>query len=512
MPLISIIPGFKAKNDDRILSIAESLKPDLHYHLLESPVVCELGLEKLSMEQLSSRPLFPGNEVILDFGKHLVGHVSLSFASCGCHQDAPAYISLNLAEVRQELNEKPDDYHGWLSKSWIQNETFHIDLLPAEIDLKRRYAFRFIKLTVIDTSPKFQIRFIGVKCQTESSADLTQLKPRTISDPILKSIYQVSLNTLADCTQQVLEDGPKRDQRLWLGDLRLQALTSYCSFRSYNLIKRCLYLFAGTRFPDGRMSANVFTSPEPEADDTYLADYALMYPIALLEYLEETNDLQALSDLAEPALEQVDYVIRNSLNSDGIIKAEAAKDSFIDWSDTLERTISLQGVLICALEAASKLSALKQDPERGQHYAKLTQDLRSQAFKLLWSDAENCFTCGGQISPHSQIWMILSGTMPKDKAETAITKALNDKDAPRMTTPYMHHYYVMALLKAGLRDKALEHLKTYWGSMVDVGADTFWECWDPEHPDASPYGGLIVNSFCHAWSCTPAYIIDHYFS
>lgn len=29
-----------------------------------------------------------------------------------------------------------------------------------------------------------------------------------------------------DCMQSVFEDGPKRDRRLWLGDLRLQALAS----------------------------------------------------------------------------------------------------------------------------------------------------------------------------------------------------------------------------------------------------------------------------------------------
>ncbi|MBO7385269.1 MAG: hypothetical protein J6U63_02890, partial [Clostridia bacterium] len=61
--------------------------------------------------------------------------------------------------------------------------------------------------------------------------------------------------------------------------------TGYVSFRSMDVVRRCLYLFAGTRFPDGRMSANVFTEPQPVADDTYLADYALLYPIVLQEYL-----------------------------------------------------------------------------------------------------------------------------------------------------------------------------------------------------------------------------------
>ena len=68
----------------------------------------------------------------------------------------------------------------------------------------------------------------------------------------------------------------------------------------------------------------------------------------------------------------------------------------------------------------------------------------------------------------------------------------------------------MALLRSGLREEAVTHLKEYWGGMLDAGADTFWECWDGKDPDRSPYGGSVVNSYCHAWSCTPAYIIERF--
>ena len=75
----------------------------------------------------------------------------------------------------------------------------------------------------------------------------------------------------------------------------------------------------------------------------------------------------------------------------------------------------------------------------------------------------------------------------------------------------MHHYYVMALLACGMKEKALDHVKSYWGSMVEAGADTFWESWMPDDPEASPYGGSIINSYCHAWSCTPVYILKEFF-
>ena len=31
--------------------------------------------------------------------------------------------------------------------------------------------------------------------------------------------------------------------------------------------------------------------------------------------------------------------------------------------------------------------------------------------------------------------------------------------------------------------------------------------YNPSNPDESPYGSPIVNSYCHAWSCSPAYFL-----
>jgi alpha-L-rhamnosidase len=42
---------------------------------------------------------------------------------------------------------------------------------------------------------------------------------------------------------------------------------------------------------------------------------------------------------------------------------------------------------------------------------------------------------------------------------------------------------------------------------VEAGADTFWEVYDPAQPLSSPYGDIHINSFCHAWSCTPSYFL-----
>lgn len=53
----------------------------------------------------------------------------------------------------------------------------------------------------------------------------------------------------------------------------------------------------------------------------------------------------------------------------------------------------------------------------------------------------------------------------------------------------------------------MKYMRAYWGEMIQDGADTFFELYDPSNKYTSPYGSRIINSFCHAWSGTPSYFI-----
>ena len=128
-----------------------------------------------------------------------------------------------------------------------------------------------------------QAVFYNPVVTSENSADMTKVKKPEIEDEKLARIYQVGMffgftNTLAEIlpstvvipanryrhlrTSSLFEDGPKRDRRLWLGDLRLQALANYATFDNKELVRRCLYLFAGMTTVDGKISANVFVKPK----------------------------------------------------------------------------------------------------------------------------------------------------------------------------------------------------------------------------------------------------------
>ena len=68
--------------------------------------------------------------------------------------------------------------------------------------------------------------------------------------------------------QTVYEDGPKRDQRLWIGDLYLESLANTYSFKNHELTRRCLYLLAALADEDGWLHATVFEYPDPHPGNT----------------------------------------------------------------------------------------------------------------------------------------------------------------------------------------------------------------------------------------------------
>ena len=543
MALISIIKDFHPHNYAKLLDKAAELAPSLHHSIAEPVGGFKLKeryspeKEEIVLQSLPHLALGKGENLCLDFGTHIVGYLTLELSYTGSHPDAPAYIKLKFAENIAELSENTEEYNGWISRSWIQEEYMHVDVLPAQITLPRRYAFRYLKITMMDTSPKYKLIVRHAEVRTETSSDAKRLPQVQIADPLDKRLYETGVRTLANCMQDVFEDGPKRDRRLWMGDLRLQAAANYATFRQNDLVKRCLYLFAGSRFPGGRVSACVFTQPTVQADDTWLFDYSLFFAVALEEYLQETDDSEALSDLYDVAMQQIEMSIRmceETPEGSLLLNKDAADAAFIDWTEGLEKRAAAQAVIIYAIRYARRLARRKNDYSQASWLMEQQEKLRRGAMEAFWDTEKKCFVSDGQISPHSQIWMVLAD-VPSPEESTELMGRLCAKETAEaeeqpceeeagdsvlkkavsecpLATPYMHHYYVMALLRAGLKEQARAHMRSYWGSMLEAGADTFWETWDPKAPNASPYGGAVINSYCHAWSCTPAFLITKYFN
>jgi len=487
------------ERNERFLQIAEGLKPALFERKVRV-------LETVGGDDYRTRNFSKGDTVTLDFGTHLVGKVTLKFGFSGSHPDAPAWLRLKFAERECELSENAEDYHGWISMGWIQQEQVHIDVLPAVLELPRRYAFRYLQIEVLDVSSKYQLMLEDAFCIATTSADESKLEAY-MGAPLQIHLDAVACRTLQECMQDVFEDGPKRDRRLWMGDLRMQALANYETFKNYELVKRCLYLFAGSTLENGRVGACVFTQPDVEVDDTVMFDYSLFFIPTLLGYYKATGDLETLTELAPTGWKQIELV-QSYFGSNQLVKdSDVLGWCFVDWNLTLNKQASAQGIYLYCMKAAIEIADVLGEQTRMTNL-QADYTAKQKAAELLWNGEFYVSGDNQQISWASQVWMTLGGV----KHGTAdLLSRLETADAEKMVTPYMYHNYVDALLSVGEKNKAFDVLCSYWGGMLDEGADTFWELYNPENPNESPYGGTIVNSYCHAWSCAPAYFLRKFF-
>ncbi|MBQ7047071.1 MAG: sugar hydrolase [Oscillospiraceae bacterium] len=450
-----------------------------------------------------------GDSVILDLGQHAVGHFSFSFDKVDRFVDAPVCLKIKFGEDMREINDDFSQYNGILSKTWLQEEIINLDY-PQKTILPRRYACRYIKITVEKTNRP--IRLFDFSFRASTSADESALTPSDTKDELLKKIDLVATNTLKECMQAFFEDGPKRDRRLWIGDLRLEALTNYYTFKNLDIVRRCLYLFAAGECNDiGFLPSFVYETPYYYSGETHIEDYALLYVVSVCDYYEHTGDISVVNDLLQLCKSQLDN-FKKTLDKNLITTKQEGWFAFIDWCPGLEILTALQGVYLYTLEHFTKLLETICDDDY-EKYASLLPKVRSACKKYLYDEKKNAFindSDNKQFSVHSQVWMILGGVIDGEEAKNLLLNCLDNKKAKQPCTPYMRHYVIEAMLKLGMKDDAVQYLKNLWGGMVEFGVDTFWEAYVPDDLDFSPYNDRMINSLCHAWSCTPAYFIRKY--
>lgn len=522
MASVCILDEFEVHKNEEFLRIAEELKPELHETAIapvrlltlekgEHPEPEVVGTE--APEALKDKRLKKDDKVILDFGNHHVGYVTLDLASAGSHQDAPAYIYLKFAERLDELTTDISAYSGWISKGWIQEEYIHVDVLPEKLTLPRRYAFRYLEIRVLDVSLKFSLVINGVTGKAVSAVSDEHVRAVSTEDEILNRIDQVSIRTLKNCMQLVFEDGPKRDRRMWLGDFRLQARANYKTFRNADMVKRCLYLFGGLTFNEGKLPACLFLEPEIEPDDTYLFDYALLYGSVLLDYYRATKDRKTLEDLYPVAIRQIEIGL-TYLNEENIIPDRSGEFwCFVDWGEGLNTQAASLAILIYSMRYGIRLAEYMGDEETVKWLEEKREVLKRSAVEHFWDEEQHLFVSGAehQVSWATQVWMILARVFDKEKNRELILHTIEVNPRIRMVTPYMYHHYIDALIRSDEKERALDEMKRYWGEMIHDGADTFWELYNPYNKYESPYGSVAINSFCHAWSCTPTYFLRKFY-
>ena len=517
-------PDYYGKRDEWLRK-AEEAKPELISKVyrplcLVQTVEDEAAYQGWKIERTGELSSYIGTnmrevpDVMLDFGRHMTGYFTFRIKTLRATQDAPIRIRFTFGEVPAEMATPFDPFPGSLSRAWMQDEVMTIEEVDRDITIPRRISGRYMRVELLGDSVGFDYAMEDIRFSALSSTDMLMVEPLGEETPeMIRKINEVSVSTLRECMQTVYEDGPKRDHRLWVGDLYLESLANRHSFRNFDLTKRCLYLFAALTAEDGTIISNLYENPVPHPQvGSYMLTYSLLYNSTLLEYLKDTGDTATAAELWPVAKRQIEDAL-TYVNDDYIFdKSRKAVWLFFDWRDGLDIDAPIQAAVIFALNQTYELANILGKGSDVKQWKNIEKNMIKAARKHMYDKQGGVILSGEdrQLSVMSQAWMVKAGVLNQTEGQKAIATALNNESTVMPGTPYATHYLIDAMLQCGMNESAKDYLLDYWGGMVNKGADTFWEAYDPHNDFISPYNFHPLNSYCHAWSCTPVYFIYTY--
>jgi len=464
--------------------------PDYIRHLTLKPIHIEAhgvvsGTDSITVD---SSKLSEGQApfVILDFGKEIGGRLVLK-------SDQMSVADIAVGESLEELN---SPYHDGQKIVTTKGGTSSTDYT----------AFRYAKISF----PVIQ-GMANVKTYTEMDIDHDFYPVEyggsfECSDPRLTKIWYTGAYTAHLCMQFGVLDGPKRDRGEWMGDIGVSGKVIDDVFGDTFLMEKSL--------TDLRTAAQGTSAPgePPQKHVNGFSGYSCAWISALADFHRHQGDLGYLSSQKSNLISMLEY-LQKDLDDRGVFANLHKADDFVDWAPGLEddspqNREDIHFTLLKAVNDAVFMFQELGDSEKTQYYQALAENLKASGHKIFFDQASNTF------GPYRQVnaMAVLSGTPSGSDGENIYEKILQPSSPAwkAIATPYYNYYVLEAMAELGHYDGALEVIRSYWGGMLDLGATTFWEAYDPswpkehfhDHLKADDGEGTFV-SLAHGWSAGP---------
>lgn len=326
------------------------------------------------------------------------------------------------------------------------------------------------------------------------------------SDELVNRIFETSLYTLHLNSRETFLDGIKRDRWFWSGDAYQSYLLNYYSFFDKEINQRTIWALRGKGLVDSHIN--------------HIPDYTFYWFISLYDHYLYTKDTAFLRSAYDSAVHLMDYCLELR-NEDGFIEGRDCDWVFVDWADMpKDGVLSVEQILFYqALKTMETFAALFEDVQNEQLYMKTSEELKKNIFDTFYDEEKGVFyhhNINGKttklVTRYSNIFALMFGLLPEDTKEKTIKNALLNDEIQKIVTPYCKFYEMIGLCEANKKDEVLNFIREYWGGMLNLGATTFWELFDPSQTEHySMYGRPYGKSLCHAWGASPIYLLGKYF-
>lgn len=330
------------------------------------------------------------------------------------------------------------------------------------------------------------------------------------NDEQLNKIWDVGAYTLHLTTREFFIDGIKRDRWVWSGDAYQSYLMNYYLFFDSPSVSRTTFVLRGK----DPVTSHINT----------IMDYTFYWFMGIYDYYQYTGNKELIEQLYPRMKSLMDYCLSRR-NTEGMMQGLAGDWVFIDWADfkmSKAGEVSFEQLLFCrSLETMALCASLMNDNENAKTYSNLAAELKSKLFSVFWSEKDHAFVhnrengkLSTQVTPFTNMFAVLFNYLDRDKTKAMKENVLLNPNALKITTPYMRFYELEALCALGEQKHVLKEIRDYWGGMINLGATTFWEKYNPEEKNPellSMYGRPFGKSLCHAWGASPIYLLGKYY-
>lgn len=414
--------------------------------------------------------------LLLDFGEELTAKVTVRF------DGAFRPFRLCYGESRAEALDSGRCYN-WQEIAQEGEET-------------PRRAFRYLFLTGIRRGE------VSVQA-VHQYVELPSVGRFVCSDPRMNAIWNTAETTFKLCSGIFFLDGIKRDKWIWSGD----------AYQSYFINQ---YLMFDEEINRRTILALRGTDPVRQHINT-IVDYSMYWVISIYNHYMATGD-RAFVRMIYPKMKTMLDFLETRLDENGLIVGKDADWTFIDWADfDREGPVCAEQMLLAECYRGMARCAELLDEEAGAYRAAYLA-LKEKINALYWNGEKGAyidsFASGkAHVTRHANIFAVLFEIADEGQRESIWKNVIFNDAVDKITTPYFKFYELEALCRAGKYKEVLEAVDGYWGSMLDGGAATFWEEYDPEKPmeeQYGMYGDPYGKSLCHAWAGSPIYLIGRY--
>lgn len=378
----------------------------------------------------------------------------------------------------------------------IQNCYYKQDSVGITTSIRKR-AFKYIYI------PNCKLNEVIISAEHQFIPKVTK-SHFECNDMTLNKIWDVSEESFRLCSDMFFIDGVKRDRWIWSGDAFQCYLINQYLFFDEDLNKRTIVALRGR----DNIKQHINT----------IIDYSILWIISIENHYLMTQDKVFLQRIYRKMVSMMEY-LENQTDGHGFIYGRNDDWVFIDWADIdKEGTISAEQLLLLKAYHVM-INCGKVLGINTTKYLKKSEILSNNIDKYFWDEELgayiDCYESGKKnVTRHANIFAILFNLVCNDKKNKIFNNVLLNKKIPQITTPYFKFFELDALCKLGQLEQVYQNIVSYWGGMLELGAVTFWEEFNPEQKDKvhySMYGDPYGKSLCHAWGASPIYLLGRYF-